>query len=216
MNKTAIYIRTSTEEQTPELQLQDCLKVHYVNKQVDYKVFEDKQSAWKDNKERVSFETLKKEIKQKKFNNLIVWDLDRIYRNRKKLISFFEYCKIYDCKIHSYRQQWLESLNSIEPPFNDIMFDLMLQIMGWLAEEESNKKSERVKLAVSKRGGVTRSKYGNKWGRKTISTYKINQIHNFYNSDLSMRQIAKEVGVSKSVVHKTLRELKEKKGLKLG
>jgi len=36
------------------------------------------------------------------------------------------------------------------------MFDMMLQIMGWLAEEESKKKSERVKIAYknsNKNGG---------------------------------------------------------------
>jgi len=208
----AMYIRTSTEEQTPALQIKDCSDLASGS----FKIYQDKQSAWKDNKERESFERLKKDIKKGDIKELIVWDLDRLYRNRKKLIEFFEYCRIFGCSVQSYRQQWLSNLNKIQPPFNEIMFDLMLQIMGWLAEEESIKKSERVKLAVSKRDGITHSKYGNKWGRKTISTYKLNQIHNMYKSDLSLRQIAKQVGVSKSVVHKTLREFKEKKELKLG
>ena len=91
---TAIYIRTSTNEQSPELQLNDCKSI---NNYGQYELFKDKQSAWKDNKEREDFEKLKVKIKKRQIIHLIVWDLDRIYRNRIKLKAFFEFCKIYDC-----------------------------------------------------------------------------------------------------------------------
>jgi len=79
------------------------------------------------------------------------------------------------------------------------MFDLMLQIMGWLAEEESIKKSERVKLAIRKT-----DKYGNrikaisingkKWGRKEIKNKQmINDIMELHKQKLSMVKIAKQV-----------------------
>jgi len=168
-----IYIRTSTGEQTPELQLRDILTIipQDVRDEIIFnKHYTDKQSAFKDNKERVEFELLKKEISKGLIKNLYVWDLDRIYRKRKKLIEFFAYCKNYNCKVHSFNQQWLNNLNNIQPPFNEIMFDLMLQIMGWLAEEESIKKSNRVKMSVNKINGVTVSHKGNKWGRKHFST----------------------------------------------
>lgn len=207
----AVYIRTSTEEQTPELQIRDC---ESINKYGVYELFTDKQSAWKDNKEREDFERLKKEIKKGNVAHLIIWDLDRIYRNRKNLIEFFQFCKIYNCKIHSVRQQWLETLNQIQPPFNEIMYDLMLQIMGWLAEEESNKKSQRVKMAVRKEiGKPTKSYKGNKWGRKTLSTFKKNKIKEFIkqNPKASLREIARNVETSKSSVHKYLLELNKEK-----
>ena len=50
------------------------------------------------------------------------------------------------------------------------MWDFMIQQAGEEAEEESRKKSERVKLAVRNEDGVTKSYKGNKWGRKTMSS----------------------------------------------
>ncbi len=190
MAQTIIYIRTSTEEQNPGNQLRDCLKI---NSYGEYELSEEKQSAFKD-KDRPLFEEIRKRIKQNKLDHLICWDLDRLYRNRKKLIEFFDFCKIYKCKVHSYRQEWLEQLNSIPEPFNEIMHNLMLQIMGWLAEEESKKKSERVKLAVRKnKGKPTKSYKGNLWGRKSLSKNVVKEILKLHDAGLSIRKISAQV-----------------------
>jgi len=209
--KVAIYIRTSTDEQNPKLQIKDCEKL--AGK--DYLIYSDQQSAFKENIERENFNKLKKDIKKGLIDFLYVWDLDRIYRNRKSLISFFQFCKIFHCKIFSYRQQWLNELNNIQQPFNEIMFDLMLNIMGWLAEEESQKKSDRIKNAVRKKQNKTVSYKGNKWGRKSLSKQIKNKIIELHKSGISMRQIQKQVwiydeygnkkkNVSLGAVHKTL------------
>ena len=191
MKQTIIYLRTSTEEQNPQNQLEACQQLTRKLSLQDYEVFEEKLSGWKDIQREV-FESIKKAIQKREVSSLIVWDLDRLYRNRKKLIEFFELCKIYNCKIYSVRQEWLESLNKIQEPFNDIMHSLMLQIMGWLAEEESNKKSERVKLVVKKKGDKTFSKYGNKWGRKAINSPRLKEkVKELYNQGLSFREILK-------------------------
>jgi len=194
MDKNIIYIRTSTEEQTPELQLKDCNALANKLNLSEYEIVSDKQSAWKDNIEREGFDKLVEAIKRKEVKTLICWDLDRLYRNRKRLIEFFQFCKIYNCKIYSARQDWLESLNKIQAPFNEIMFDLMLQIMGWLAEEESSKKSMRVKNAVVKKAGQETISYkGKKWGRKSLSKNVVSQILELHNQGLSIRAIAKQV-----------------------
>lgn len=167
MKENIVYIRTSTEEQTPELQLKDCNILLEKLSIKDYEIISDKQSAWKD-VDREGFDKIAKAIKSREVKNLICWDLDRLFRNRKKLIEFFQFCKIYKCKIYSARQDWLESLNKMPEPFNEIMFDLMLSIMGWLAEEESTKKSQRVKNAVVKEDGITKSYKGKRWGFHSI------------------------------------------------
>lgn len=188
-----IYIRTSTEDQEPENQIKDCEKIC----NGEYTLFQEKQSAFKDNIEREVFENAKKLIKTGKVRHFIVWDLDRIYRNRIKLKEFFAFCKIYNCKIHSFNQQWLEELNKIPEPFNEIMHELMLNLMGWLAEDESKKKSDRVKLAVRKvEGKPTKSYKGNKWGRKSMHTNKIKRIKELREKGLSYREIAKQEKVS--------------------
>jgi len=206
--KPAIYIRTSTEDQNPENQMKDC---NSINKYGQAIVFVDKQSAWKDTTQRESFNRLKKEIKSKKINHLIVWDWDRIYRNRHNLKEFFKLCSMFKCQIHSYRQQWYEKLNEMPNPFNEIMQDFFLDMMGWLAEEESVKKSQRVKAAVRKKGIKTISYKGNKWGRKTLSTQKINQLRAIYAPNKTIREMASELNMSKSVVHKYLPLIKQEK-----
>src|SRR3989344_6751108 len=192
MKQTIIYLRTSTEEQNPQNQLEACEQLTQKLSLKDYDVFEDKVSGWKE-LERKNFNEIKKAIEKAQVKYLICWDLDRLYRNRKKLIEFFELCKIYNCKIYSVRQDWLESINRIQEPFNEIMHSLMLQIMGWLAEEESNKKSERVKLAIKKNTlGKTYSKFGNKWGRKAINSNRLkNKVIELRQQGLSFRNILK-------------------------
>lgn len=215
MKQNIIYIRTSTEEQNPENQLQDCKQLATKLNIEEYEVLSEQQSAFKDI-ERQVFSRIQLQIKAGNISSLIVWDLDRLFRNRKKLIEFFQFCKIYNCKIYSVRQDWLESINKIQAPFNEIMFDLMLSIMGWLAEEESSKKSMRVKLAVRKKEGEpTKSYKGNKWGRKSISTQKINLIKELRNKQYSIRAIAQELNLSIGVVHKTIKEfIKENSNIK--
>lgn len=201
-----VYIRTSTEEQTPEIQMRDIEKISGK----EYQLFQDKQSAWKDDKEREDFERLRKEIQNKKVNDLYVWDWDRLFRNRKKLKEFFTFCKIYKCNVHSYNQNFYETFYTIPEPFNEIMQELFLNLLGWMAEDESNKKSGRVKNAVRrKEGEITKSYKGNKWGRKELSTQKKNLIEGMKNR--TIREIAKELNISVGVVHKYLSKLKEKK-----
>jgi DNA invertase Pin-like site-specific DNA recombinase len=208
--KTIIYIRTSTDEQNPENQLKDCQSLS--NK--EFEVLEDRQSAWKEHQERPSFEILKKLINKGRVENLIVWDLDRIYRSRKNLVDFFKLCEIKKCKINSFRQDWLNKINDMPTPWNEIIHDFMIQIMGWLAQDESDKKSQRVRAAIRIKDDGAYSYRGNKWGRKELSTQVINKVLELSKEGKSMREISREVkysdknnnmvNISKSAVHKIL------------
>lgn len=203
--KVAIYIRTSTEDQNPENQLKDCLSI---NTYGEYLLFEDKQSAWKDN-DRKGFEDLNKLIKSNKLEHLIVWDFDRLFRNRKRFKEFLLLLKAYNVSLHSFRQAWLEEIYKIPSPWNDIVSDLMINIYGHIAEDESKRKSDRVKIAQRVKEGVTYSYKGNKWGRKSLSSQKRNKILEL--KDLPIRTIALNVGCSVGVVHKVLKEFEAQK-----
>ena len=205
-----VYIRTSTEDQHPENQIKEIETISGK----DYVLFQDKQSAWKDNKEREDFERLKSNIKKSEGGDLYVWDWDRLFRNRKKLKQFFQFCSIYKCRIHSFRQGWFEAFHKIQAPFDEIMQELFLNLLGWMAEDESTKKSARVKAAVRRTPGkVTRSYKGNRWGRKTISTQKKNKVLELaaVEPKLKLREISEHSGVSLGAVHKTIKEFENKK-----
>lgn len=189
MKTNIIYLRTSSEEQNPNNQLEACEQLAKKLNWEDYDIIAEQISGWKDI-ERENFELIRTAISKSQVKQLICWDLDRLYRNRKKLVEFFEYCKFYNCRIYSVRQEWLETINKIQEPFNDIFHSLLIQVMGWLAEEESNKKSERVKLAIRKKEQGTYSKFGNKWGRQTINTTRLmDKIKELRQQGLSFRQI---------------------------
>ncbi len=210
MTNTAFYIRCSTLEQEPELQIKDIKTIC----EQPFELYKENQSAWAENTIRPVFSSIISLIKKRKISNLYVWDLDRIYRNRKRLQEFFILCKTYDCKVHSYRQNWLEDINSIPAPFNEIVFDLLINITGWMGQDESQKKSERVKMAVKKRSNGTFSYKGNKWGRKALPKQTIDRVLEFHQQGKSIREIASIVKIydkhnngkqiSKSAVHKIL------------
>lgn len=200
MKQTIIYLRTSTTEQTPELQLNGCMEV--VNKLKlnadDFEKLEEQKSAYKNDDKREVFNEVLKEIKHNNIRSIIVWDLDRLYRNRTKLVGFFEICKMFKCKIYSFRQQFLEDIYKAPEPWNDILFSMMVNVMGWMAEDESKKRSDRIRNAVrsvDKEGQEIKaiSYKGNKWGRKEIFTNKrlvdsILKLHND-NPKMSIKEI---------------------------
>jgi len=209
-----IYIRTSTEKQEAKNQLEDC-ETLLDNK--DYILFEEKQSAWKD-LDREKFEEIKSLIKKGGVTDLYCWDWDRLFRNRIKFMQFFELCKLYDCKIHSFRQQYFEDFYKIPSPYDEIVSNIVLNLMGHQAEEESKKKSDRVKLAVRrKEGKPTKSYKGNVWGRKSLTKKTKEEIMKLHEQGLSIREIADSVfywdknnnhkQVSRSAVHKTITEV---------
>jgi DNA invertase Pin-like site-specific DNA recombinase len=215
-----IYIRTSTTEQTPELQLNDISTLVHLDECICIK---EQESAYKAENNRHELEKLKGLISKKLVTDIYVWALDRLFRNRRKLIEFLTLCKLYSVKIHSYNQMWLESLNKIPEPFNEIVYDMMIQILGFIAEEESSVKSARVKNALRKSDkGKTISYKGNIWGRKSFSLQTTKKILELRNEGKSIRNIASIVKVydsnnngrfiSKSAVHKILAEYELKKG----
>ena len=212
MNKNIIFIRTSTTEQTPELQLAD---IQSLNPGKDVTIILEQQSAWRDAK-RPQWEKVKTAVIDGKVDTIYVWNLDRIYRNRKKLVEFLRICAEHKTKVRSFCQKWLDSIQMMDAPFNEIMFDMMLQILGWIAEEESNTKSSRVKMAVRKTAKGTFSHLGNRWGRKAFPQQTISRVMELHNKGISVRGIAalvtvydenrNEKKISKSAVHKIISE----------
>ena len=198
--KAIIYNRVSTKDQEPENQVKDC---KLLTEELNIKnpiVLQEKESAYKNEEKRLLFKQIIEGITKQEINTLIVWDLDRIWRNRKKLEEFFNLCKIKNCKIYSFRQGFLNEIQNIKLPegfsfIKDMMFNNFLQFLGWIAEEESKKKSERVKSAVRKEKGITKSYKGNKWGRKSYTNRVKKQVLELHKKGLNYRKIREQVFV---------------------
>ena len=215
-----IYIRTSTDEQEPKLQLADIKKISGEG----CKVYKEKESAWDEQVTRPVFEKVLSYIDKEKVSDVYVWDFDRLYRNRKKLKEFFQLCEEKGTNIHSYRQNWLKELNSLSGAWKEIILNFLVDIYSWIGEEESRKKSERVRLAITKVGKDTLSYKGKRWGRKPIPQATAAKILRLHQMGHSIRQISKQVKIkegkkklrpiSKSVVHKVISIASRKRRLK--
>jgi DNA invertase Pin-like site-specific DNA recombinase len=198
-----IYLRTSTEDQNPQNHLSDVKTITPKN----WVMFEEQQSAWKDHiNNRPAFKQIIDLIKQGDVASVNVWDLDRFFRNRIRTVEFMQLCKFKNVVVRSFRQKWLTEIENIPPPWNEIMREQLIQIFAWIGEEESNKKSERIKNAVRKnRKGQTVSYKGNKWGRAKVKVdaYKVILLRR----TLSIRNTAKELNVDKGVIERCLKNL---------
>jgi len=136
-----------------------------------------------------------------------------------KLLELFNLCKIKKCNIYSVRQQFLNEMQDMILPvgfefIREIMINNFLNFLGWIAEDESKKRSERIRASMRETDEGVFSYKGNKWGRKEISTPAIKKILELHAQGFSIRQIAKQVqytdknknmiNVSRSAVHKVI------------
>lgn len=165
-NRCVIYSRVSTEQQHEENQVPECEEYARQLGLEVAEVIQEKISAFK-NPDRESIKKLSN------YSHVIVWSYDRLFRNRVKFIQAMQYFSIKGIKIHSTKERWFEEFHKIPAPFNEILYELMLQMVGWLAEEESRKKSERVRLAFNNK------KEGIHWGRlpKIIDIERLKQSY---------------------------------------
>lgn len=207
-----VYTRTSTTEQSPELQL---IGISEMTNLEECIILSEQESAYKEGVTRAAFDKLISFVKSGTVSDIFVWHLDRIQRNRKKLIEFLKLCHLYRVKVHSYQQQFLENLNKIPAPFDEIVFDMLIQIFGFMAEQESKTKGERVKNAVVKKDGMPTVSYkGNRWGKKPLSSIVVNKVREMSKKGFTIREIASVIkiydsnrnpkNISKSAVHKIL------------
>lgn len=196
MSEHVAYLRVSSDRQSEELQRPELER--YAPTGTTF--LEETGSAWKreDLKLRPVFAGIIKNIQRGRIRHLYVWDLDRIYRNRAKLKEFFELCKLHRCVIHSYRQPFLDSFETMNLPegfgfIKDSFKDILIQVLGWVAEDESKKKSDRSKLALRVKDGVTMSYKGKKWGRPELPPEAVARIRELLAAGASYRRINREV-----------------------
>jgi len=214
--KAVIYIRTSTLEQNPENQLEACKKFAINRGYTVEGIYKEQISAFKDI-ERPKYTEIKKLAYKGEIQAVIVWALDRWVRNRDTLLEDVTILREYGVKLHSIQEEWLEAIN-IEGSLGKTIQDFLLGLIGSLGEMESQRKSERVKIAYIKHKKEER-KY-KKWGRKNLPSRVIKEILELHKKGKSIRYIAQNVTyydknktlktVSIGSVHKTIAQNKAK------
>ena len=141
--KIAIYCRVSTEEQNVDKQEDICREHCKRNNLEIIKVYKDVISGTKSS--RPEFNQLLSDMRQYKFNCVMVTKLDRIGRSLQHLLSLFD-------EFNRKRIHFVAITQNIDT--TTASGKLQLQILGAFAEFERNMISERTKEGLRKAIGV--------------------------------------------------------------
>ena len=193
--KATVYLRTSTTEQNPENQKEECLAfAKNRGYEVDSVVLEELSGFKGIN--RPEYEKVKEKARKGEIQAVVVWALDRWVRNRDTLLEDVIILRNYGVKLHSVKEAWLEAIN-IEGSLGRTIQEFLLGLIGSIAEMESQRKSERMKIAFA-------NHKGKKWGRPKVHTNKIKIIFDLKDKGLTYREIAKQSGLSIGAISKIL------------
>lgn len=178
-----IYLRVSTKDkgQQERDQLKDILKTfNLVEEQCI--IIEAKESAYKLKAQKTRKLNIVVDI-CKKYEDyektLFIWDLDRLYRNQDKQVDFIRTLYIkYNTMIYSHRQEWLNKLRE-NGGMGKAMYNFMIEMLGYLAEDGSKKKGERLLKSYHQKNNRTYTNKNRLVGRKLkdLNGNKLNLKH---------------------------------------
>lgn len=176
--------------QDTSIQLNEILEFCETRDWTNYEIFEDKISGATD--DRPQLNEMMNKIRQGKFNTLISWKLDRVFRSLSSMVML------------------LRSLDELNVDFISIKdnFDasthqgrLYINIVSAFAEFERELIRERVKASLDnlKRQGV-------QLGRPTSINH--DEVIRLHEKGLSMGAISKHLGVAKSSIHRIIHKVR--------
>lgn len=190
-NKTvAIYARVSTDKQKVDMQLSDLRE--YVERAgwTIHQEFIDQGYTGK-NISRPAFKEMIDQARQRRFEVLLVWKLDRLGRSLKDLINTLD-------ELGSLGIDFISYDNKIDTstPTGKLVF----QVIGAVAEFERDIISERVKAGLK-----NAKRKGKRLGRPPVAPYTLQKAKDLRKEGLSYRQIGKRLQVSEGVIRKHLK-----------
>lgn len=190
--RAVLYYRVSTGEQTCDNQVADLRRYCEFRKWTVAGEFQDDAvSGLK--KSRPGLDAMMKEIRQGKYNVLLVWSYDRLARNVAHLMMTLDELKSLSVDFASYRQQ----LDTTSP-----MGHMMFTVFAGFAQLERDMISERTKASLARLRAE-----GKTLGRPRESdSATIEYVKYLRGDDLSIRAIALAVGKSVGWVHGILKE----------
>ncbi len=170
-----IYMRVSTKNKGQQEgdQLKDIITTFDIDPEKCL-IIEAKESAFKIEKQKKRLVNIIPII-NKKFSDVskivYVWDLDRLFRRWKVQGEFIKECTKYKCHVISYRQKFLFQMkDQVKNGLGEVLYDFFLDIFGWMNEEESRKKRDRVIKSLTKKDGVTYTNNNNIFGRRIVKS----------------------------------------------
>jgi len=192
--RVACYLRVSTaQKQTTLNQRMELEDVCRRNNWEIVEVYDETISGTKSINERDELKRMLKDASAKYFDMVVIFSACRIARSMKHLVSVMTHLDEVGCDIYSH-QQGIRTDTS--------MGRMFFQLCGVMAEVENSIRLDRQLI------GIKRAKaQGVKFGRpKVIDEEMELQIVELRHKGKSVRQIAKNVGISVGMAHKVVKE----------
>jgi DNA invertase Pin-like site-specific DNA recombinase len=146
--RVGIWVRVSTIEQQHANQVPEIEKYIADHGYQLAKRYELNDSAWNGGRElgeyRANLDQALNDALARKFSLLVVWSLDRISRGgAEDALRIIRLFRERGCSVVSVKESWLTGSPEIQ--------DVLVAFAGWLAQQESNRRSERIKAAIQQR-----------------------------------------------------------------
>jgi DNA invertase Pin-like site-specific DNA recombinase len=144
--KAAVWIRVSTTSQDAANQLPEIERfcAHHGYDVVER--YEVSESAWNGGRDGGAYQQTLKRAQDDawagRFTFLIVWSLDRISRGgAEDVLRIVRTFRERRCSLVSIRESWLNGSPEIQ--------DVLISFAGWMAQQESKRRSERIRAAIT-------------------------------------------------------------------
>lgn len=142
---------------------------------------------------RVEFQRLFEDAAQRKFDLVLFWALDRF--SREGVLATLQYLQRlsgYGIGYRSFTEGYLDSCGMFE--------DAVIGILAVVAKQERIRISERVQA------GLHRARAAGRVGGRPKGVFDREMVHALRHQGLSIAQIAVEVGIPRTSVHRALKQ----------
>ena len=193
--KAVIYSRVSTNEQTVENQLKVLREVaEKRGLEVVREISDEGISGAKGRDERQGFDELIKGSVKNEWDIILVWDVSRLGRSLKHLVSFLEDVQSAKCDLYIHQSGIDTSTSSGK---------MMFGMLSVFSEFERSMIRERV-IAGQQRAVAN----GVKLGRKTnVNDGIITAVYQLRKNNVPIKRIAKDLQIGVGTVYKILDEV---------
>src|SRR2546428_7126743 len=189
--KVAIYTRVSGKSNRQDAANQSLQLIEYCQRQSwDYIEYTDRMTGTR--ADRSDFQRMFEDARLKHFDMVLFWALDRFSREGTlKTLEYLQRLDTFGVVWKSFTEQYLDSTGMFR--------DAVIAILATIAKQEHARLSERVVAGLRR---AKREGKGVGGERIIIDREKIRTMHS---SGQSVRTVAAEVGVAKSLVPESLK-----------
>ena len=189
-NRTAIYVRVSTKDQSVDMQLNDLERYSRERGLNVFKMYEDNGiSGTKET--RPALNELMNDARKRKFDTVLVWRFDRFARSTKHLVNALYEFRSLGIDFISYQ----ENIDTSSP-----LGEAIFTIISAMSKLERDIIAERVK------GGLRKARAKGKRLGRPENEVDTDKIVKYKEEGKSIREIAKEMGIHRSKVERTLKQ----------